>query len=124
MSIAVLSYISDALESAEINYEFGQWSSDPVPDPYFVGEYTEPESMTEDGLQEATFLLTGFSRSAWAVLESAKEKIEKLFSSNIRMLSSGSGVGIFYAGAMIVPTDDAELKRIQINLTIKEWKVN
>lgn len=124
MSIAVLNYISDALESAGINYEFGQWSSDPVPDPYFVGEYTEPESMTEDGLQEATFLLTGFSRSTWAVLESAKEKIEKLFSSNIRVLSSGSGVGIFYAGAMIVPTDDAELKRIQINLTIKEWKVN
>lgn len=124
MSIAVLNYISDALESAGINYEFGRWDSDPVPDPYFVGEYTEPESMTEDGLQEATFLLTGFSRSTWAVLEGAKEKIEKLFSSNIRVLSSGSGVGIFYAGAMIVPTDDAELKRIQINLTIKEWKVN
>lgn len=124
MSNAVLKYISEALDSVGVDYEFGQWSSQPIPDPYFVGEYTESEPITEDGLQESTFLLTGFSHGAWAVLESAKAKIEKLFSSNIRMLGSGSGVGIFYAGAMIVPTDDAELKRIQINLTVKEWKVN
>lgn len=60
MSNAVLKYISEALDSVGVDYEFGQWSSQPIPDPYFVGEYTESEPITEDGLQETTFLLTGF----------------------------------------------------------------
>lgn len=123
MSIEVLELISDMLTDAGINYEFGQWSGEIVY-PYFVGEYTESEPMTEDGLIQSTFVLNGFSRSLWLDLETAKEIIEKLFSNKIQILESGSGVGIWYAGALIVPEDDIELKRIQINLTIKEWKVN
>lgn len=123
MSIEVLKLISDMLTDAGINYEFGQWSGEIVY-PYFVGEYTESEPITEDGLIQSTFVLNGFSRSLWLDLEKAKEIIEKLFSNKIQILESGSGVGIWYAGALIVPEDDLELKRIQINLTIKEWKVN
>lgn len=40
------------------------------------------------------------------------------------MVEDGSAVAIFYAGSIIVPTGDGELKSIQINLHIKEWKVN
>lgn len=34
-----------------------------------------------------------------------------------------SCVAVFYDSAFPVPTGDGELKRIQINLSIKEWKV-
>lgn len=124
MSIAALNYISDMLSDLVIDYEFGGWSSDPVPDPYFVGEYSETESLTkeEDGLQEISFILTG-TGTTWIGLERAKEAIEKNISKTA-ILPNGNGIAVFYAGSLIVPTGDAELKRIQINLTIKEWSVN
>ena len=124
MSIAALNYISDMLSDLDIDYEFGGWSTDPVPDPYFVGEYSETESLTkeEDGLQEISFILTG-TGTTWIGLERAKEAIEKNISKTA-ILPNGNGIAVFYAGSLIVPTGDAELKRIQINLTIKEWSVN
>ena len=127
MSKEILKIISDAMASLGLEYGFAEYAGDPVVYPYFVGEYTETESTTEDGLQETTFLLTGFSRETWLALEEAKEKIENYFnrvSGHTVITDSGSGVAICYAHSLIVPTGDAELKRIQINLRIKEWKVN
>lgn len=126
MSKQVLKLISDAMKSLGIEYDFGEYSGNPVIYPYFVGEYTETESVTEDGLQETTFLLTGFSRGSWLALEEAKEKIENYFnkvSGKTVITANGSGVAVFYANSLIVPTGDEELKRIQIDLTIKEWMV-
>lgn len=124
MSIAALNYISEQLDGLSISYEFGGWTTDSVPDPYFVGEYTEPESLTleEDGMQQIDFLLTGTGTN-WLKLEQAKSKIENNISKTA-ILPNGNGIAVFYAGALIIPTGDAKLKRIQINLTIKEWKVN
>lgn len=127
MSIAALKVISDGMESLNLAYGFGMYSGNPIVYPYFVGEYTETEPTTEDGLQETSFLLTGFSRESWLALEQAKEKIENYFnkvSGKTVMADNGSAVAVFYASALIVPTGDAELKRMQINLAIKEWKVN
>lgn len=126
MSKNALKIISDAMDDLKITYGFGTLDG-PVSYPYFVGEYTENEPMTEDGLQEATFLLTGFSRDEWTTLEDAREAIERKFnrvSGETVMADDGSAVAIFYAGAIIVPTGNGELKSIQINLNIKEWKVN
>ena len=123
MSIESLKFISDKLAEAGINYEFMQWTNK-VSYPYFVGEYQEAESLNEDGLQEATFILNGFSKESWLGLEQAKETIEKVFNFTAVILPSGNGLTVFYSGSLVIPTGDAELKRIQINLAIKEWKVN
>ena len=127
MTDETLKFISDGLTAVGINYEFGEWTTDPVPDPYFVGEYIESPSMNEDGLQEATLILTGTGRSSWLALEQAKAIIEQLFSQisgKTAILPNGNGIAVFYSDSSIVPTGDAELKRIQINLSIKEWSVN
>lgn len=127
MSKQVLKIISDTMTALGLEYGFGEYSGNPVVYPYFVGEYTETEMFDESGLQEGTFLLTGFSRGSWLDLENAKERIEKQFnrvSGRIGITDTGSAVAIFYAHSLIVPTGDAELKSIQINLNIKEWKVN
>lgn len=126
MKIEVLKFISDTLTDGGINYEFGEWTSETVPSPYWVGEYEEIEPETEDGLQETSFLLTGTGRNTWFELEVARQKIEKLFSKTTgkTAILDESGVAIFYDRALIVPTGDAELKRIEIRLTIKEWSVN
>ena len=126
MSKQALRLIYDAMKSLGIAYGFGTYSGNPVVYPYFVGEYTEIESITEDGFQETDFMLNGFSRESWLELENAKEKIENYFnkvSGKTVIADNGSAVAIFYANSLIVPTGDEELKRIQIDLTIKEWMV-
>ncbi len=130
MSKEVLNIIDSAMKSIGLEYGFGEYggnSNGKIVYPYWVGSYTETEPYTEDGLQETTVMLTGFSRGSWLDLENGKEKIEKHFnrvSGKVGITSSGNAVAIFCAGALIVPTGDAELKSIQINLSIKEWKVN
>jgi hypothetical protein len=123
MSKGSLKIISDMLTNAGINYEFGEWTSEIVY-PYFTGEYQEEAPINEDGLIETNFILVGFSRGSWLDLENAKEIIRRLFSNFTVITESGSGLAIYYNGAFIVPTGDAELKRIEIRLNIKEWMVN
>lgn len=129
MTKEALKIISDDMASLGIEYDIGTYSGDEkgkVIYPYFVGEYQEIEPYTEDGLQETMFMLNGFSRGSWSALEEAKEKIERHYSKvdgNRMITANGTAVVIFYANSLIVPTGDAELKRIQINLRVKEWKV-
>lgn len=126
MTIEAMNYISEQLEAAGINYEFGQWSSNPVPNPYFVGEYTEESSNTEDGQQNTVLMLTGTSLQAF-LLEQAKETIKQLFPNvggKTAILPNGNGIAVFYDYSLNVPIDDPELKRIQINVLVKEWSVN
>lgn len=124
MSISALKFISEKLERLKIPYAFEEWTANEVPDPYFVGEYNEVESTEreENGYQETTFILTGTGRK-WLGLEQAKEIIENNITETA-ILPNGNGIAVFYSNSFPVPTGDAKLKRIQINLTIKEWRVN
>lgn len=125
MTIDTLSIISSAMTELSLNYGLLRYEAEQITYPYFVGEYSEAEPQSEDGLQESTFMLTGFHRGAWLELENAKEDIEEYFSADGRtyITNNGHGVAICYANALVVPSEDLELKRIQINLAIKEWKV-
>lgn len=116
--------IADAMETLGLNYAYLEWLDDPV-DMYFTGEYQEGEALDESGQTEISFILTGFSRAGIEALEEAKETIKKHFDkvSGLVIADSSSAVAIFYAGSFPVRTMDAELKKIQINLNIKEWKV-
>lgn len=127
MSKNLLKVVSDGMTELGLEYEFGEYTKEPIVYPYFVGEYTETEPMTEDGLQETTFMLSGFSRGTWLTLEDAKAKIENYFNKvygKTAMVDDGSVVAVFYGNSLIVPTGDEELKKIQINLQCKEWKVS
>ena len=118
-----LAYIDTALTNAGINYEFMEWTSELVY-PYFVGEYSEPEPMNEDGMQDSTFMITGTTDSTWLSLEEAKAIIERELCNKTAILPNGNGIAVSYSGSLVVPTGNEKMKRIQINLLIKEWKVN
>ena len=122
----VLAFINTELEIAGVPYEFLEWTQ-PVAYPYFVGEYNEFEPTVESGECEKTFILTGFCRGkdARLRLEEIRSNIETAFpalTGKIATLDSGSVVAIFYGNSFYVPTG-AELYKIQINLSIKLWKV-
>lgn len=123
----VLNYISTELERVGVPYEFLEWTQT-VTYPYFIGEYNEFEPTLESGECDKTFILTGFCRGkdARLKLEEMRGKVESAFpalTGNVATLNSGSVVAIFYGSAFYVPTGEAQLYKIQINLSIKLWKV-
>jgi hypothetical protein len=127
MTQAGLKLIADAMETLGLNYDFGEHSGEEFTYPYFVGEYEEIEPLNEDGMQESAFIITGYSRDLWQALEDAKAKIRKHFpqvGGKTAIAEDGTAVAVFYSNSMVIPTADAELKKIQINLDIKEWSVN
>lgn len=126
MTENALKIIADDMSDIEIAYEFMTYEA-PIQYPYFVGEYQEIEPIDESGLSESLFILTGYTRSTWSELEVIKNKIAKLYdkiTGKKVIAEDGSAVAIFYANSQVIRTVDAELKKIQINLNIKEWSVD
>jgi hypothetical protein len=126
MSRNVLNTINNAMDALGLEYGFMRFNKKPVVYPYWVGEYQENPPTSESGYSTSSFLLSGFHRGEWDDLETQKERIENYFnkvSGKTVMAEDGSAVAIFYANSLIVPTGDAELKRIQINLDVHEWSV-
>lgn len=125
MSIAAMNYVGGLMDRLGIPYAFMRKNDKAGVDYYFVGEYDEIAMTTreENGRQDTNFILRGFTRKDWLLLEEAKAKIEKN-ASFTAILPDGTGMAVSYDGATIVPTGDAELKSIKINLTIREWRVN
>ena len=118
-----LSYINEQMNMLSVPYEFGQWSSE-VTYPYFFGEISEEPPTNEDGGEQKTFIITGFHRGTYSELIEVKEKIKKHFDPiyGLRASVNGDAIAVFYDGSFFIPTDEAQLKKIQINLKIKMWK--
>ena len=118
-----LAFINEQLDILSVRYELGGWNP-PVTYPYFTGEFTELPADTEDGYEESEMILTGFHRGSYLVLEEIKEKIKKHFDPDygLRATTDSGTIVVFFNGSFYVPTGEAELKRMQINLLIKEWK--
>jgi hypothetical protein len=118
-----LGIIKDELKNIGVPYEFMRWTST-VEDRYWVGEYSEIPTDTEDGYEEGTLILTGTTKGLWSVLIQDRVEIKDHFPNiyGLRKTVDGGVVVIFYENSFPVPTGEADLKRIQINLRIKAWK--
>lgn len=125
MTVEALQYINDCMESLSIPYEFMQWTKD-LSFPYFIGEYTEVESLDESGKEQGTLILTGTTNKSYLTLESIKEQLKQYFPYDGRtaILDNGSGIAVSFSTAFPVPTGEQGLFRIQINLNIQEWRCN
>ena len=126
MTRNALKIINNAMKALDLEYGFVRYDKKPVVYPYWVGEYQETAPSYESGHSTTSFLLTGNHRGSWDELETQKERIANYFnkvSGKTVMAEDGSAVAIFYANSLILPSMDAELKRIQINLDVHEWSV-
>lgn len=122
--MSMLGVISEELNRIGIPYSFMRWNG-VVEYPYWIGEYTENPTDTEEGCKEYTMILTGTTKAdSWMPLETQKSKIESHFPSvcGLRIHTDNGSVAIFYESAYPIDTGDAELKRIQVNLLVKHWK--
>lgn len=122
--MAALEFINQQMSVLGINYEFNEWTS-AITYPYFVGdEYREDEADTEDGAETSTLLLVGFHRGEYSALNQVKEKLKKHFDpiNGLRAKTDSGAITVFFCGAFNIPSGEADLKKIQITLKIKEWK--
>lgn len=118
-----LGIAKDELKKIDVPYKFMRWTSTDT-DIYWVGEYSEIPTDTEDGYEEGTLMLTGTTKDLWAVLMQHRAKIKDHFPKigGLRTHTDNGTVVIFYDQSIPVPTGDENLKRIQVNLHIKMWK--
>lgn len=119
----MLKFINTQMTALKLPYEFMEWTQ-PVKGAYIVGEYVDVPTLNEDGSEESSFILTVTTRGKWLELEQIKAKIKKHFPSvcGLRGNTDSGSIAVFFSDAFPVPTGEADLKRLQINLTIKEWK--
>lgn len=118
-----LEFINKQMGQLAIPYEFGEWTS-PVQYPYTVGEITNEPIMTEDGAEESTFILTCWNRGTFNDLEKIKQKVKKHFNPvyGLRGNTDSGSIAVFFESAFSIPSGEDALKKLQINLKIKEWK--
>lgn len=118
-----LKFFSEQMDTLQINYQFGEWKSDVVY-PYTVGEISEEVTDTEDGAERSTMLLTLFHRGEYKDMETIKNKIKRHFPHfcGLRAKTESGAIAVFYENCFYVPSGEADLKKMQINLSIKEWK--
>ena len=124
MTIEALGFINSCLDELKIPYQFMEWTSTPVPETYWTGEYTETESLNEDGSEESTFILTGTTKKKYFELESVKQNLKEYFTNYGKkaILDSGSGIVVMYSDSFPVPSIQEGVHRLQVNLKIKEWR--
>ena len=120
-----LKFINKNMEALNIPYQFGEWTSEEIPDTYFVGEIMDEPTTTEDGAEGSTLILTGFDRGGqYITLEAVKKKIKQHFNKIVGLSAtteSGS-INVAYENSFYIPSGEEGIKKIQINLKIKEWK--
>lgn len=125
MTNEILEYMNLKLKEL-LPYQYYEWSTKAVY-PYWIGEYSEVPSNAEDGSGEDTMMITGTTKGSVIDLENGKEILRKAFPAIIgyhAVLDSGTHILVFYDTATSIPTDGNDIKRLQVNLQIKSWKVN
>lgn len=124
MTVAGLGFLNECLTNLEIPYEFMEWTSVPVPDTYWVGQYSEIQSVDEGGQIESDFILMGTTKKKYIELETVKEQIRQEFPDYglTDILSNGWGIAVMFDTAYPVPSVEEGIHRMQITLKVKEWK--
>lgn len=115
--INILTIINNELEKMNIPYTFDGWD-DEVELPQFVGEISETPTVDEDGKNEYSFILTGFATS-YSELFAVSEQLKSKYKTSAIV----DGVVIKYDNTTTIDNGTDDLKQIQINLSIKEWRV-
>lgn len=126
MTQEALSILRAAMADMHLPYALGQYREAPLPETYFVGQWVDAESFTEDGRTDSTMTLLGYSRAGLDALLAASKAIQARFPAYgwTCITDSGSGLAISFAGASFLPDIDGAARRISINLNIKEWSVD
>lgn len=122
MTTETLKLINTMLTGAKLNYAFHTLKTQNVTYPYWIGEFTEAPPDDETGHRQSTFILTGTTDGTWSSLQAEKKVIEALFREKRAIHSNNNAVAFFVENSFEVPTQLDTLKRIQLNISVQEWR--
>lgn len=122
MTEQALEKIYEIMTVTGINYAFMRYHGDFGDRPYWVGEYSESEDFMEGGRTDHDFILTGTTEGSWNDLLREADGIKEKLLNYKTVLANGHGLSITYERLIMIPQDNEFIKRVQINLTIREWR--
>lgn len=118
----VLEVVNAEMERLDIDYVYDNWDSDLVM-PYCVGELNEIETFDEDNKREFTLMLScEDNTNSYSRLFDISNTLKNTYKHNQKILFDNSVFVIKYSNTIKIPTEDENIKRIQINLNIKVWE--
>lgn len=126
----VLEFIAGEMKKAGVEYHFEKNGKPKPAYPYYVGELVPTEPVNEDGMQQYSLILDGFTRKTesssgtlFELLEDA-EKIERHFPQvgGITAVLGNQAIAVFYCSCQPVDSGEEQLKKVQVILDVKTWK--
>lgn len=120
---SILKFIKSEMDELNIPYDFIEWNKK-LTFPYFVGEISEIPTLDEDGQSQYQFILTGTDKETINNMLSVNEKLKTKYKYGYKtLLDNGSGVVVIYENMLPIPSQDETIRRIQINIRIKQWEM-
>lgn len=119
--IKVLKILNQELSNLLTNYAFDDWNSKKVL-PYYVGEISEVANPYEDGKSEYQFIITGTDKNTYTNLLNTLETIKKEYKYGKKISNDNINMVIEYDNSITIPIENEDIKRIQINLSVKLWE--
>ena len=117
----ILEVLNREMEQLNINYSFMRYVCDVPEYPYFVGDYAEFGFSSEDQCTNGEINIEGWSRNNVAELIAVKEKLKTHFN-EYSTVENGYAVMINYDNGTVIDSGEADLYKIEIKLSFKEWK--
>lgn len=120
----ILNLIKEKMKEIGLDYHFQENRNSKIIYPYFVGELVPIEGQAEDGMQEYSFILSGFDRTeSYMRLFECAGKVEQEFPmTGYAILNGNQCIAIWANKPKVIQTGNAELKKIEQNLMVKTWK--
>ena len=119
----ILEVLNREMDNLNINYSFMRYVCDIPKYPYFVGDYIENDFSPEDQLTSGEINIEGWSRNNVSELIAVKEILKRKFD-EYSTVENGYAVMINYDNGMVIDRGEADLFKIIIKLSFKEWKSN
>lgn len=118
----LLKVFAEAMNELNINYDFMEWKTTPVPYPYFVGQYFIDNYVAESGLTEGQILLVGWDRNnSFKNLVDIDNKVKHYFREYKKVVNNKS-MNINYFQSNSEYAESNNLRKIEIRLDFSLWE--
>lgn len=123
--INTLTEFNSLINELDINYHYERNNSTEIIYPYWVGEVLSTSQTYEDRSENITIKLVGTSQGSYTELLTEYDKIKNYFKQT-RKQHFDNGVVVFnLAGTNPhIPTGEADLKRVEINIDAILWETD
>ena len=117
----ILEILKREMDKLGINYSFMRYVCDIPKYPYLIGKYSEISYSPEDHQTNGEIEIEGWSRNNLSELLDISKKLKRLFD-EFSTVVGNYAIMINYENGEAIDSGEAELYKIVIRLSFKEWQ--